>query len=136
MYLYLILFIHSVFSSLRLTTYTKYFNNSLYYRSINCAFKYNKIGKTYYYTGIPNKYNTTGKTYYYTGIPNKYNTTGKTYYSTGIPNKSQSIEELKPLHYMYIKDLYKDRNANVKPFEDKVLATCEDINNKSEFIKK
>lgn len=28
---------------------------------------------------------------------------------------------------MYIKDLYKDRNANVKPFEDKVLATCEDI---------
>jgi hypothetical protein len=119
-YLYLILFIHLVFSSLRLTTYTKYSNNYLYYRSINCAFKYNKIGKTYYSTGIPNK----------------YNTTGKRYYTTGIPNKSQSIEELKPLHYMYIKDLYKDRNANVKPFEDKVLATCEDINNKSEFIKK
>ena len=37
---------------------------------------------------------------------------------------------------MYIKDLYKDRNANVKPFEDKVLATCEDMNNKTEFLKK
>lgn len=65
--------------------------------------------------------------------PNKL---GKRYYSTGIANKSKSIEELKPLHSMYIKDLYKDRYANVKPFEDKVIETCEDINNKSEFIKK
>jgi tetrahydromethanopterin S-methyltransferase subunit F len=37
---------------------------------------------------------------------------------------------------MYIKDLYIDRNANAKPFVDIVLATCEDINYKSEFIKK
>jgi hypothetical protein len=37
---------------------------------------------------------------------------------------------------MYIKDIYKDRNANVKPFEDKVLATCEDMNNNSELKKK
>lgn len=56
-------------------------------------------------------------------------------YSTNIPNEDQSIEdqsieELKPLHSMYIKDIYKYRNANVKPFEDKVLATCEDMNNK------
>jgi len=43
---------------------------------------------------------------------------------------------LKSLHLIYIKDLYKNRNAIVKPFKDKVLATCEDINNKSEFIKK
>lgn len=43
---------------------------------------------------------------------------------------------MKPLHNIYIKDLYKNRNAIVKPIEDKVLATCEDINNKSEFIKK
>lgn len=35
---------------------------------------------------------------------------------------------------MYIKDLYKDRYANVKPFEDKVIATCEDINNRSEQL--
>lgn len=37
---------------------------------------------------------------------------------------------------MYIKDLYKDRYANVKFFEDNILATCEDVNNKSEFVKK
>lgn len=35
---------------------------------------------------------------------------------------------------MYIKDLYKDRNANVKPFEDKVLATCEDMKNQKKRI--
>jgi hypothetical protein len=120
MYLYLILFILSVFSSLRLTTNTKYSNNSLHYRSIN----------------YPNKFYKIGKRCYSTGIPNKYNALCRRYYSTDIPNEYQSIEELKPIHDMYIKDLYKDRNANVKPFEDKVLATCEDINNKSEFIKK
>jgi hypothetical protein len=119
-YLYLILIILSVFSSLQLTTNTKYSNNSLHYRSIN----------------YPNKYNKRGKRYYSTGIPNRYNALCRRYYSTHTPNEYQSIEELKPLHYMYIKDLYKDRNANVKPFEDKVLATCEDIYNKSEFIKK
>jgi len=120
MYLYLILFILSVFSSLRLTTNTKYSNNSSQYRSIN----------------YPNKFNKIGKRCYSTGIPNKYNALCRRYYSTDIPDEYQSIEELKPLHDMYIKDLYKDRNANVKPFEDKVLATCEDINNKLEFIKK
>lgn len=61
----------------------------------------------------------------------------KRYYSTSQKDKKYlSIEELKPLHNIYIKDLYKNRNAIVKPFEDKVLATCEDIDNKSEFIKK
>lgn len=35
---------------------------------------------------------------------------------------------------MYIKDLHKDRYANVKSFEDNILATCEDVNNKSEFV--
>ena len=120
MYLYLILFINAVFSSLRLTTNTKYSNNSLHHRSIN----------------YPNKFSKIGKRCYSTGIPNKYHALCRRYYSTDIPNEYKSIEELKPLHDMYIKDLYKDRNANVKPFEDKVLATCEDINNKSEFIKK
>jgi hypothetical protein len=119
-YLYLILIILSVFSSLRLTTNTKYSNNSLHHRSIN----------------YPNKYNKRGKRYYSTGIPNRFNALCRRYYSTDIPNEYQSIEDLKPLHDMYIKDLYKDRNANVNPFEDKVLATCEDIYNRSEFIKK
>jgi len=73
--------------------------------------------------------------HYRYNYPKKYNKRGKRYYSTGI-NESKSIEEWKPLHSMYIKDLYKDRYANVKPFEDKVIATCEDINNRSEFIKK
>lgn len=104
MYVYLILFIYSVFSSLLLTTSEKYYNNSLQHRSMNYR--------------------------------NKYNKTGKRYYSIAIANKFQSLEELKPLHYVYIKDLYKDRNATVKPFKDKVLAICEYINNKSEFIQK
>ena len=91
-----------------LTTSTKYMNNTLYCRSNIQLNKYNKIGKRYYSTS------------------NDSNSKGK----------NLSIEELKSLHHIYIKDLYKDRNATVKPFEDKVLATCEDINNKSEFIKK
>jgi hypothetical protein len=131
MYLYLILFILSVFSSLRLTTNTKYSNNSSQYRSINYPNKFNKIDPVACGWGC-----FAGKRCYSTGIPNKYNALCRRYYSTYIPNKYQSIEELKPLHDTYIKDLYKDRNANVKPFEDKVLATCEDINNKLEFIKK
>lgn len=113
MYLYLILLIRLVFSSPRLTTYTIYTNNSLYCRS------------NYF-----NKHDKRGKRLYSTGIPNKYNITGKRYYSSGLP------EELKSLHSMYIKDLYKDRYANVKSFEDNILATCEDVNNKSEFVKK
>lgn len=118
--LYLILFLLSVFSSLLLTTNTKYFKNSFHYRSINNSLHYRSINH-------PNKYYKLAKRYY---------STGRRYYTTTIPNEHQSIEELRPLHYMYIKDLYKDRNANVKPFEDKVLATCEDMNNKSEFLKK
>lgn len=128
MYFYLILFILSVFSSLLLTTNTKYIKNYLHYRSKNYL-HYRSINH-------PNKFNKIGKRYYSTGIPNKYNTLSRRYYSTNIPNEYQSIEELKPLHSMYIKDIYKDRNANVKPFEDKVLATCEDMNNNSELKKK
>ena len=89
-----------------LTTITKYYNNALHYRSNFNLNKYSKIGKRFYSTSNKNK------------------------------DKNLSIEDLKSLHHIYIKDLYKDRNAIVKPFEDKVLATCEDINNKSEFIKK
>ena len=67
------------------------------------------------------------------------------YYSTKIEGiacatkkekKSLNIEELKSLHNIYIKDPYKDRNAIAKPFDDKVLVTCNDVNNKSEFVKK
>jgi hypothetical protein len=92
-----------------LTTSTKYSNNTLHYRSNIHLNKYNKIGKRYYSTSNN---------------------------STSNKGKNLSIEELKSLHHIYIKDLYKDRNAIVKPFQDKVLATCENINNKSEFIKK
>lgn len=74
--------------------------------------------------------------YYRSNIyQNKFKKLSKRYYSTGLPNKYLKIEELKSLHHIYIKDLYKDRNAKVKPFKDKVLATCENINNKSEFVK-
>lgn len=50
--------------------------------------------------------------------------------------KSLNIEELKSLHNIYIKDLYKDRNAIAKPFDDKVLVTYNDIKNRSELVKK
>jgi len=82
-------------------------NNSLYYKSNIYHSKNNKIGKRYYSTNLSNK-----------------------------DHKDLNIEELKSLHHFYIKDLYKDRNAKVIPFTDKVLATCEDINNKSEFLNK
>lgn len=49
---------------------------------------------------------------------------------------SLNIEQLKSLHNIYIKDLYKDRNAIAKPFDDKVLVTCNDIKNMSELVKK
>lgn len=114
-YIYLILFINPVYSPLGLTTHQKLSNNSLQYRSNIYSSKNNKI--------TPTTLRVDSKRYYSTGISNK-------------ENKDLSIEELKSLHHIYIKDLYKDRNAIVKPFEDKVLATCEDINNKSEFIKK
>lgn len=50
--------------------------------------------------------------------------------------KSLNIEELKPLHNIYTDLLYKDRNANAKPFGAKVLVTYNDIKNRSELIKK
>ena len=61
---------------------------------------------------------------YYSTVRHKINTYGHK------DEKNLNIEELKSLHQIYINDLYKNRNAIVKPFEDKVLATCNDINNK------
>lgn len=78
-------------------------------------------------------------------IVGKPNPVGKRYYSTKIEGiacatkkekKSLNIEELKPLHNLYIKDLYKDRNAIAKPFDDKVLVTYNDIKKRSELVKK
>lgn len=91
------------------------FYKSLVFNSLNC--KTNKI-----------LYNNSTKS----------NKKGIRSYSTNQKDNKKilSIEELKSLHSIYIKDLYKDRCAKVIPFEDKVLATCDDINNKSEFIKK
>ena len=82
--------------------------------------------------------------FYLVGKPNAV---GKRYYSTKIQGiayatknkkekKSLNIEQLKPLHNIYIKDLYKDRNAIAKPFDDKVLVTYNDINNRSQLVKK
>ena len=50
--------------------------------------------------------------------------------------KSLNIEELKPLHNIYTDFLYKDRNAIVKPLDNKVLVIYNGINNRSELIKK
>ena len=75
----------------------------------------------------------------------KPNPVGKKYYSTKIEGvdcvtkkekNSLNIEELKSLHNIYIKDLYKDRNAIAKPFDDKVLVTYNGIKNRSELVKK
>ena len=83
----------------------------------------------------------------------KPNPVGKRYYSTKIEGiacaiacatknkrkKSLDIEQLKPLHNIYIKDLYKDRNAIAKPFDDKVLVTYNDMcfaHNRSQLVKK
>lgn len=45
--------------------------------------------------------------------------------------------ELRALHYIYIKELYKDRKAPVKAFDDSVLDTCYDLDNEKriEFLK-
>lgn len=50
--------------------------------------------------------------------------------------KSSNIEELKLPCNIYIKYLYKDRNAIAKPFNEKVLVTSYDIKNKFELVKK
>jgi len=50
-----------------------------------------------------------------------------------------SSEDLRALHYVYIKELYRDRNAPVKAFNDLVLDTCYDFLDKEkriEFLKK
>jgi hypothetical protein len=50
-----------------------------------------------------------------------------------------SYEDLKALHSVYIRELYKDREAPVKPFDhDLILATCFhclDKEKRSEFLK-
>jgi hypothetical protein len=50
-----------------------------------------------------------------------------------------NTEDLKALHHVYIKELYKDREAPVKPFDrDLILATCHnclDKEKRSEFLK-
>lgn len=105
--MYLILYIYSLFS---LIIPLKISNSSLTYRS-----------NSYQY-----------------GKKNNHIASSKRYYSTDFSKKDSNnltIEELKLFHHTIIKDLYKDRNAKVIPFKDKVLATCEDINNKSEFLK-
>lgn len=51
-------------------------------------------------------------------------------YTTNLPinDKTElSTEDLKALHYIYIRELYKDREAPVKPFDRKLIkATCYD----------
>lgn len=52
------------------------------------------------------------------------------------PEKLES--ELNSLHSLYIKELYKDRIASVKPFDGKSIATCTDFLDKglrSQFLK-
>jgi hypothetical protein len=53
--------------------------------------------------------------------------------------EAQSLKELKTLHGVFIKELYKDREAPVKPFDQSlILGTCSDwldINKRSEFFR-
>lgn len=64
-------------------------------------------------------------------------------YSTNLPTNDKTelnIEDLKALHFLFIKELYKDREAPVKPFDRKLIkATCYDCldkEKKSEFLSK
>ncbi len=53
-------------------------------------------------------------------------------------NQELNLEDLKALHSLYIKDLYKDRLAPVVPFDSNlILASCNlsDVKDKSEFLK-
>lgn len=129
-YLYLILFFNQISIPIWLTTYKIYYGNSLHYRSNINLNKFNKAA--FGGTRWMGKWETP-PCHLVAGHP-----LSKRFYSTDLSNKDKklSIEELKSLHHIYIRDLYKDRNAIVKPFKDKVLDTCEDINNKAEFIKK
>jgi hypothetical protein len=47
-------------------------------------------------------------------------------------------EDLRALHFIYIKELYKDRKAPIKAFDDLVLDTCYDLDKEKlfEFLKK
>lgn len=67
--------------------------------------------------------------------------------SKADPNNNRDLPErellssidLRALHYIYIKELYRDRNAPVKAFTDLVLDTCYDFLDKEkriEFLKK
>jgi hypothetical protein len=43
-----------------------------------------------------------------------------------------SYDDLKALHFVFIRELYKDRKAPVKPFDDNlILATCSNYLDKS-----
>ncbi len=84
---------------------------------------------------IVGKRNPVGKRYYSTKIEGIAHL-GSSHEATKKEKKSLNIEQLKPLHNIYIKDLYKDRNAIAKPFDDKVLVTYNDIKNRSELVKK
>ena len=58
--------------------------------------------------------------------------------STGKNNKELNVEDLKALHSLYIKDLYKDRIAPTVPFDSSlILASCNlsDIKERSELLK-
>lgn len=60
------------------------------------------------------------------------------YYNT-LFTENDHFEDLQALHSIYIRELYKDREAPVIPFDrDLILATCHhclDKNKKSEFLK-
>ena len=46
-------------------------------------------------------------------------------YYTTIVTENDNIEDLQALHSIYIRELYKDREAPVIPFDrDLILATC------------
>jgi hypothetical protein len=53
---------------------------------------------------------------------------------------TEGLDSIKSLHYSFIKELYKDRNAPVKPFDrESILDTCYnclDKSIKSEFLKR
>jgi hypothetical protein len=60
-------------------------------------------------------------------------------YYTTLVTENDNIEGLQALHSIYIRELYKDREAPVIPFDRYlILATCHhclDKNKKSEFLK-
>jgi hypothetical protein len=67
-------------------------------------------------------------------------TTKKFFFSTIKNNELSCLEEeLKALHLLYIKELYRDRQAPVVPFDRNLILTtcfnCLDSKVKAEFLK-